>query len=328
LLVVVLTVVAATMLLTRSLVTQPIAKLLLGIDDVAQGDLSSVLMSEREDEIGQLATRFNQMTFSLRESRAETGRQNIARSKLEDRLSQTEKLATIGQIAAEIAHEVGTPLNVIAGRAKGIARKSDDEQVSKNAKIIAEQTDRITRIIQRLLDFTRRKVGTIERENVDLNEVVVTTLDLLEGKLTAARIRHDLSRTRDLLPVKGHIDQLQQVLINLLLNAIEAMPDGGRLRVETSRVTRRRPGLEMAPEQPYTVVEVTDSGVGIPAGVTEKIFEPFYTSKDGKGGTGLGLAVSSGIIKEHDGWIEVESPPVGAQSGGTRFRICLPAAAE
>ncbi|HLU65199.1 MAG TPA: HAMP domain-containing protein, partial [Kofleriaceae bacterium] len=106
-------VVVAVMLVARTLVSRPIDKLLSGIDDVARGDLSRVLLSEREDEIGALASRFNDMTYSLRESRAETERQNAAKMKLEERLFQTEKLATIGQLAAEIAHEVGTPLNVI-----------------------------------------------------------------------------------------------------------------------------------------------------------------------------------------------------------------------
>ena len=146
-------------------VSRPITKLLSGIDDVAKGDLSHVLLSERDDEIGQIATRFNDMTFSLRESRGETQRQNEAKLALEQRLGQTEKLATIGQLAAEIAHEVGTPLNVIAGRARSIQKKSrDHEAVEKNAEIVAEQTARITRIIQRLLDFTRRKVGTAGKQ--------------------------------------------------------------------------------------------------------------------------------------------------------------------
>ena len=143
------------------LVSRPIAKLLRGIDDVAKGDLSHVILSERDDEIGAIATRFNDMTRSLRSSRAETQHQNEATLALEQRLAQTEKLATLGQLAAEIAHEVGTPLNVIAGRARSIQRKAKDpDAVEKNAGIIAEQTARITRIIQRLLDFTRRKVGT------------------------------------------------------------------------------------------------------------------------------------------------------------------------
>jgi signal transduction histidine kinase len=307
--------------LASRLVSRPIRKLLRGIDDVAQGDLSHVILSERDDEIGAIATRFNDMTYSLRESRAETKRQNEATLALEQRLGQTEKLATIGQLAAEIAHEVGTPLNVIAGRARSIQRKSrDPDAVEKNAGIVAEQTARITRIIQRLLDFTRRKVGAIGHSDVHLNEVALTTMELLAGQFSSAKVRTRLDRAEGLPRVAGDADRLQQVLINLLLNAVQAMPDGGTLAVETRLVTRNRPGLE-GREQPFVSIAVTDSGVGIPADAKDKIFDPFYTTKEGRGGTGLGLAVCSGIVKEHDGWIEVDD----ASGGGTIFRVFVPA---
>ncbi|HVV83723.1 MAG TPA: ATP-binding protein [Kofleriaceae bacterium] len=313
----------AVYLLTRNLMSQPMAKLLRGIDDVAKGDLSHVLLSERDDEIGAVASRFNDMTFSLRESRAETQRHNDAKSSLEQRLAHTEKLATIGQIAAEIAHEVGTPLGVIAGRARATQKKANDpETVVKNSAIIAEQTARITRIIQRLLDFARRRVGPPERARVNLNALTLTTMELLASQFSAAKVKTRLTRAEGLPPVLGDGDRLQQVLLNLLLNAVQAMPDGGTLTVETAAVTRQRPGLELSPEQTFVRLEVTDSGVGIPADRRDKIFEPFYTSKDGQGGTGLGLAVCAGIVKEHDGWIEVDD----AAEGGAVFRVHLPAA--
>ncbi len=304
-------------------VSRPITKLLRGIDDVAKGDLSHVILSEHDDEIGAIATRFNEMTFSLRESRGETQRQNEAKLALEQRLGQTEKLATIGQLAAEIAHEVGTPLNVIAGRSRSIQKKAkiDPEAVEKNASIIAEQTARITRIIQRLLDFTRRKVGTPEQAAVNLNELAGTTLELLAGQFSSAKVKTRLDRTESLPKIAGDKDRLQQVLINLLLNAVQAMPEGGKLHVETKATKRTRPGLESAPEQEFVLLAVTDTGVGIPADIKDKIFDPFYTTKEGQGGTGLGLAVVSGIVKEHDGWIDVED----VEGGGTSFRVYLPA---
>jgi signal transduction histidine kinase len=308
--------------LARRLVSRPITKLLRGIDDVAKGDLSHVILSERDDEIGKIATRFNDMTFSLRESRGETQRQNEAKLALEQRLGQTEKLATIGQLAAEIAHEVGTPLNVIAGRARSMQRKSKDpEAVEKNAEIVAEQTARITRIIQRLLDFTRRKVGATGKAEINVNELALTTMELLSGQFAAAKVRTRLDRAEGLPRVAGDPDRLQQVMINLLLNAAQAMPDGGALEVETMRVRRARPGLEGGEEQPFVMFSVRDSGVGIPAEIRDKIFDPFYTTKEGRGGTGLGLAVVSGIVKEHDGWIDVDD----VDSGGTVFRVYLPA---
>jgi signal transduction histidine kinase len=312
----------AVALVTSNLITRRIKKLLRGIDDVAKGDLSHVLLSDRDDEIGAITTRFNEMTFSLRESRAETQRQNQAKLDLELRLGQTEKLATIGQLAAEIAHEVGTPLNVIAGRARSTQKKSaDPEQVEKNATIIAEQTARITKIIQRLLDFARRKVGSHEPARVELNQVTLTTMELLAGQFASAKIKPRLVRAEGLPWVSGEADRLQQVVINLVMNAVQAMPDGGNLEVETSEVTRTRPGLDDARPQTFVCIRVTDAGVGIPADIRDKIFDPFYTTKEGDGGTGLGLAVCSGIVKEHDGWIELADAP----AGGSTFRVFVPA---
>lgn len=304
------------------LVSRPIRKLLSGIDDVAKGDLSHVILSERDDEIGAIATRFNEMTFSLRESRGETQRQNEAKLALEQRLGQTEKLATLGQLAAEIAHEVGTPLNVIAGRARSIQRKAKDaDVVEKNAGIIAEQTARITRIIQRLLDFTRRKVGAAAAAEVNLNDLVASTIELLAGQVASARVKVRFERSGQPALVAGDSDRLQQVLINLVLNAVQAMPEGGALVVETGSVRRARPGLEGGAEQRFVSIAVTDTGIGIPADIKDRIFDPFYTTKEGQGGTGLGLAVVSGIVKEHDGWIDVED----GKPSGTVFRVYLPA---
>lgn len=309
-------------LLAGRLVSRPITKLLSGIDDVAKGDLSHVILSERDDEIGQIATRFNDMTFSLRESRGETQRQNEAKLALEQRLGQTEKLATIGQLAAEIAHEVGTPLNVIAGRARSIQKKSrDHEAVEKNAEIVAEQTARITRIIQRLLDFTRRKVGAAGKAEVNVNELSLMTMELLSAQFSSAKVKTRLERAEGLPRVAGDQDRLQQVMINLLLNAVQAMPEGGALGVETALVQRTRPGLEDGAEQSFVSFAVRDTGIGVPDDIRDKIFDPFYTTKEGSGGTGLGLAVVSGIVKEHDGWIDIESNT----GGGTIFRVYLPA---
>lgn len=319
---IILTVVIALLILTRFLVTTPIAKLLTGVDDVAHGDLSRVLMAEREDEIGDLAARFNEMTFSLRESKSQTKRHAESRMDLEQRLFQTEKLATIGQIAAEIAHEVGTPLNVISGRAKGMQRKSSNpEAVEKNALIIAEQTARITRIIQRLLDFSRSKVGVEEKVAVDICQVIDNTFEFLDSKLTAANVRYSQVRSSSQLSVHGNPDQILQVLTNLLLNAAQAMSEsGGDILVETEAITRRRPGLGLAPEVPMVVVSVSDSGDGVPEEEREKIFEPFYSSKTRKGGTGLGLAVVHGIVQDHDGWIELAD----SESGGAKFSVYWP----
>jgi signal transduction histidine kinase len=147
-------------------------------------------------------------------------------------------------------------------------------------------------------------------------------MELLAGQFSAAKIKTKLDRAENLPRVAGDTDRLQQVLINLLLNAVQAMPDGGALVVETREVRRTRPGLEEGgAEQAFVAVAVRDNGVGVPDDIRDKIFDPFYTTKEGSGGTGLGLAVVSGIVKEHDGWIDVESN----RGGGTVFRVYLPA---
>lgn len=307
--------VLAITFVARRAMGRPIAKLIAGIDDVAKGDLSGVLLQEREDEIGALAARFNAMTASLREARAETRRSL-------DQMRQTDKLATIGRVAAEIAHEVGTPLNVVTGRARGLAKKAGDtEAVQKNAIIIAEQAQRIARIIQRLLDYARRRAGESEHAPVPLNRLASDTLEFLEHQIANARLEVRLELARDLETVPGDRDQLQQVLLNLYMNAIQAMPQGGALTVRTGRVLRRRPGLEVAPEQEYAFVAVSDTGVGIAEGDREKVFEAFYTSK-GDSGTGLGLAVAKGIVHDHDGWIEIADNRLDGR--GSEFRVFLP----
>jgi signal transduction histidine kinase len=207
-------------------------------------------------------------------------------------------------------------------------KKSEDpDAVAKNAAIIAAQTQRITKIIQQLLDFARRKAS--ERTQVDLQRVAEDCLEFLEHQLSTSGVRARLidfaagEGAPDRPLVHADADQLQQVCLNLCLNAIQAMPDGGRLELTTRSLVRRRPGLEAAEPIPVVVLEVADTGVGIPEEDRERIFEPFYSTKTGddEGGTGLGLSVSHGIVKDHDGWIEIDARP----GGGTVFRVFVPA---
>jgi signal transduction histidine kinase len=312
----------------RQTVAKPLRRLLEGIEAVGKGDLSRVILAQRDDEIGTIAGRFNAMTGSLREAREESERGAEARLALEARLRQSEKLATIGQMAAEIAHEVGTPLNVIGGRARALSKKVVERRngdavelgadVTKNAGIIAGEVDRIAKIIRQVLDFSRKRGPTLTR--VHLGAVVAEALAFLGETIRRQAIELDV-RTMPAPPeVPGDPDQIQQVCLNLLTNAIHAMPSGGTLRVWTERVVRRKGGLDLAAPGEYAMLVVRDTGPGIPAADRDRIFEPFFTTKDEGQGTGLGLAVSHGIIKDHDGWIEVESPP----DGGAVFRVFLP----
>jgi signal transduction histidine kinase len=312
------------------IVVRPLRRLLEGIDAVGKGDLSRVILAERDDEVGELASRFNAMTGSLREAREETERAANARLGLEARLRQSEKLATIGQMAAEIAHEVGTPLNVIGGRARALAKKaeraveastsSDPSDVVKNATIIGDEVARITKIIRQVLDFSRPRGPTVTR--VHLGAVVAEALEFLREPMRRQGIEVEVHTMPAPPEVPGDPDQIQQVCLNLITNAIHAMPEGGTLRVATECVVRRKGGLDLAPPAEYAVLVIADSGPGIPAANRDKIFEPFFTTKDEGQGTGLGLAVSHGIVKDHDGWIEVDSPA----AGGAEFRVFLPCA--
>ena len=342
-------------LTVRQEFSAPLLRLVGGIDEVTRGDYTGAILRERNDEVGLLADRFNEMTGSLRDARNEILAGVDAKLQLEQRLRHSDKLATIGQLAANIAHEVGTPLNVIGGRARVMARRAEDPAaVQKNADIIATQAERITKIIQQLLDYARRKAPA--RSSVDLRRVCASTLDFLEVQLTTRHVVAQLhpfavptppqpeshieamvrgeALVGELKPpaapiVTGDADQLQQVCLNLCINAIQAMPDGGSLDLSLEGIVRRKPGLDKAPPGAYVMVAIADTGIGIDEGDLHRIFEPFYstkthdgkTGKDGPSGSGLGLSVSAGIVKDLDGWIECER----RSKGGTIFRVFLPA---
>jgi signal transduction histidine kinase len=300
----------------RQTAVKPLRRLLEGIDAVGKGDLSRVILAERDDEIGTIAGRFNAMTGSLREVREDGRRGAEARLALEARLRQSEKLATIGQMAAEIAHEVGTPLNVIGGRARAIGKiigrrsgeassglvKDPSAEIAKNAGIIGGEVERITKIIRQVLDFSRKRGPTVTRVRVPA--IVGEAVEFVADAARRQGIAVEVAPAPPELPdIPGDRDQLQQVCLNLLMNAIHAMPAGGTLRIAASRVVRRKGGLDLAAPAEYVVLEISDSGTGIPEAHRDKIFEPFFTTRDEGQGTGLGLAVSNGIVKDHDGWI-------------------------
>jgi signal transduction histidine kinase len=193
--------------------------------------------------------------------------------------------------------------------------------VVKNAGIIGDEVARITKIIRQVLDFSRPRGPTVTR--VHLGAVVAEALEFLREPIRRQGIEIDVQTMPAPPEVPGDPDQIQQVCLNLIMNAIHAMPSGGKLRVTTTRMVRRKGGLDLAPPAEYAALTIADSGPGIPAADREKIFEPFFTTKDEGQGTGLGLAVSHGIVKDHDGWIEVDSPA----AGGAEFRVYLPCAA-
>ncbi len=223
-----------------------------------------------------------------------------------DQLRHAERLNVIGTLAAGVAHELGTPLNVIAGCAELIGEDSIDETVQRRTTMILEQVARVSAIIRHLLDFGHR--GGVERADVELAKLVAATVEMLQSTARKRGAQIILEPSPP-IHVRGNVSELEQVLSNLILNGLQAMDRGG-----TVRVTTRTESGSVA----YIAVE--DQGHGITASDLPRIFDPFFTTKDVGEGTGLGLSVSYGIVRDHDGSIEVESEP----GRGSRFTVVLP----
>ncbi|HBY60078.1 MAG TPA: histidine kinase [Solibacterales bacterium] len=229
------------------------------------------------------------------------------RAELERRLVQADKLSSIGLLAAGVAHEVNTPLAVISTYAQMLAKQvSNDEQKARMLEKIAKSTFRASEIVNGLLNFSR--TSSTDFEELDLNKVLRETVALVEHQLQKARVEVRFELEDRLPPVKGNNGKLQQVFLNLILNARDAMEGGGLLRIRSRAVD----GLAQ--------IDITDNGAGIPPELMTRIFDPFFTTKVAKKGTGLGLSVSYGIVQEHGGTIEVRSQ----QGLGATFHLAFP----
>lgn len=231
------------------------------------------------------------------------------RVRLEEQLQQREKLSSIGLLAAGVAHEINTPLTGVSSYTQmllGMLAETDPKHALLQK--IRRQTDRATGIVNNLLNFSRTG-GVTEFAEVDLNRVLEDTMQLLEPQFRQAQVEIVRDYGDDLPRVQGNAGKLQQVFTNLLLNARDAIPDGGRITLRT-----------LSDERDMVNVEVRDTGIGIAPENVARIYDPFFTTKGVGRGTGLGLAVSYGIVQEHSGHIAVESAP----GRGTTFRITLP----
>jgi PAS domain S-box-containing protein len=228
------------------------------------------------------------------------------RKRLQEQLRRTERVAELGTLASGMAHEIGTPMNVILGRAEYLMERTKEEPVRKGLQTIVSQVERITRVMNQLLAFARRR--PIERRALDLRRTIEDNLEIFQERLAHNRITVETACADACPVVHADADQMSQVLINLVVNAIHAMPDGGFLKIA------------LVPRQDMVELTLSDTGQGMSPEVIAKIFDPFYTTKEFGNGTGLGLTVVKGIIEEHNGTIHVESE-VGA---GTMFTICLP----
>ncbi len=288
-------------------ILKPIKHLVFASHQLAEGNLSHKVPIESKDEIGELAMTFNFMVDSLK------NRDEQLKNYTQQKIMESERLATIGQLAAGVAHELNNPLGGILVYSHLLLEKmeSADPKKEQLEKIVTQAT-RCKDIVKGLLDFSRQTEPKLD--STDVNELLQSTLSLVENQSLFQNI-HIIKKFSPNLP-KTMLDkaQIQQVFINIILNASESMNEKGKLTIAT-KVSKEDQSIE---------IEFTDTGCGIPEAYLEKLFEPFFTTKEVGRGTGLGLAISYGIVQKHNGTIQVESHP----DKGTTFTIKIPIIAE
>jgi signal transduction histidine kinase len=234
------------------------------------------------------------------------------RKKIQRHLLQSEKMAAVGQMAGGVAHEINNPLGVILGFSQSLlSRIKEGDPILMPLKSIEREANRCKIFAQDLLTFSR--AGKTEKEECDLNDVIEGALSLIEAqtKVKSVDLAREFDRTIPKVLTNGN--QVQQVVINLCNNAIDAMPKGGRLTVRTYHALKG--------DQEFVGIDVEDTGTGIPKEIQSKIYEPFFTTKEVGKGTGLGLSLVYEIVQNHQGFVELES-----EAGkGAKFKISLPA---
>jgi two-component system NtrC family sensor kinase len=310
--------------LIRGNVARPVAALVAGTERVAAGNLEGIIPVRSRDELGALAASFNEMTAALARARAEvaglvdTLEHRVAERTREleaaqTRLIQSEKLASLGQLAASIAHEINNPLTGVLTYARLLARRlatdlpegERRQAAQRQLALVERETERCCAIVRNLLEFARQREPKVEP--ADVNGVIEEALSLVGNRLSIQGI--ELDRRLEPLPeVPADAGQLRQVFVNILLNACEAMGGAGEIAV-TSRASQAGDGVEVA---------IADTGPGISPENLARIFDPFFTTKEK--GTGLGLSVAYGIVQRHGGRIDVRSRP----GEGTTMTVWLP----
>ncbi len=286
--------------LNRRLIIRPVEELVAATRRVAAGDLESRVPATAAHELGDLGRAFNDMTARITESQRQ--------------LTQADKLASVGQLAAGVAHEINNPLTGVLTYASFLLKRADDKpEMKADLEVIVRETKRCREIVKGMLDFARKTPP--KRVTAKLETIVLRAVAIVSAELALRRVTVDLDLTEGLPDLHADENQIQQVLVNLLLNAADAMSDrgGGKARV----TTRRTAGKETLE------VLVEDEGAGISAENLKHLFEPFFSTK-GARGTGLGLAVSWGILESHGGSIDVQSE----LGKGTCFTVRLPLAAD
>ncbi|HEY0545697.1 MAG TPA: ATP-binding protein [Pyrinomonadaceae bacterium] len=334
----------AIYLLFRYLIYRPIESLLNAMSSAKEGALDVEVEARAPDEIGSLSLEFNSMIGQIREMTNEReAQQHILEERvseataelqerneqLEDtnlelwhttrRLTELERLAAAGQTAAQFAHEVGTPLNLISGHVQLLRANllANPQAAESRLQTITEQIERIERIVRQMLDRTRTEAA--ELTPLDLNELLRRIFDTIAPALDERGVRLKATLCEVCPPVAGDADRLQQAFINLINNAFDAMPDGGELHVTTSLAA-----VDEMDGEPQMIVDLADTGCGMNEEIRSHIFDAMYTTKKRGRGTGLGLVVVRQVMNEHGGSIEVSSQP----ERGSRFRLSFPVAPD
>ena len=321
-------------ILFGKLVGDPIQRLVEAMSLAEKGDLEAEAHIRSNDELGKLGRNFNQMLKTIRETHEQniqllaqvnqfneelTKKIEAATSELAKRneelrllnevlfesqrqLSQSEKLAAVGQVTATMAHQIGTPLNSISGYIQLILQDGNLQPKDRDRlKIIESQLDRLADSVKNLLSFTRQPKPQLR--SLDVNEVLEELIHLSEPWLLTRNVRLSTHLSTDLPSIFGDPTHLQTLFLNLITNALDAMPQGGMLMIKT-RQTLSSPSTENGR---WIEISITDTGIGITEESKKRIFDPFFTTKKMGEGTGLGLAICEKIAKEHSGRIEVES---------------------
>jgi two-component system NtrC family sensor kinase len=301
-----------------SSIIHPLQQMVNATKKIADGKLNHKVDVKYRDEVGQLGHSFNMMTENLKkanEKLVQWGNTLEKRVKerthelqdMQDSLVRSEKLASLGKMAAGVAHEINNPLTSILINTHLVLEKLEKNSASReNLNLIADETSRCSEIVKGLLEFSHQNPP--EKKFADVNDIINLSIDVLKNQVTFQNIKIKKKLDADLPQIQIDSDKIKQVFLNLMLNAAEAMPDGGSL-VIISRLSEKKKNIE---------IELTDTGLGIAKENINKLFDPFFTTKTG--GTGLGLAVSYGIIEQHKGKIEVKSQ----EGRGSSFIIKLP----
>jgi signal transduction histidine kinase len=293
-------------------IARPLQQLTEKMERVGQGDFSSDLDINSNDELGMLSDAVNQMCERLRRQQDTIEHETNQRIETMEQLRHADRLKTVGQLAAGFAHEVGTPLNVISGRAEMILGESPlpADQVAKHATAIKDESDRISTIVHKLLDFARRSPS--QKSKGDLRDVIKRSAELIRPLTEKRNINLNTDLPTDSADVNFDFNQFQQVLMNLIDNAVDASREGQSVDIV---LKQRSSGDRWA-------IQIIDHGSGIDSELQDNIFQPFFTTKEVGSGTGLGLSIVHGIVEEHDGTIRCESE----MDLGTTITIELPSA--